>query len=185
MIFTKLLLAHLIGDFLLQPQRMVVHKNARKIGSVYFYLHLFVHFILSWMVLWDWDKWSLALIIAISHGIIDVAKLYLGSLFKRELYPFLLDQGLHLGVLYLCSFHTQLPDHFIKAVAALDWPMVTALFFLTYPAAIIMTKLLEGMSGRIGTTHKSFPMPVNILAFWNVCSFFHLSSLANGGPLVC
>ena len=36
-IFIKLLLAHLIGDFVLQPVKWVIHKEANKVKSKYLY----------------------------------------------------------------------------------------------------------------------------------------------------
>ncbi|MDX1768489.1 MAG: DUF3307 domain-containing protein, partial [Arenibacter troitsensis] len=44
MLFTKLLLAHLLGDFLFQPTKWVVHKEANKMASKYLYLHILIHF---------------------------------------------------------------------------------------------------------------------------------------------
>ena len=52
MLFTKLFLAHLIGDFLLQPKRWVIHKEANKIASKYLYLHIIVHFVMIMVLIW-------------------------------------------------------------------------------------------------------------------------------------
>jgi len=39
----------------------------------------------------------------------------------------------------------------------LDWTLVTALVFVTYPAAIIMDRLLENFSKYFEMDHKSLP----------------------------
>ncbi|MFS4418338.1 DUF3307 domain-containing protein [Maribacter sp. 2307ULW6-5] len=155
MLFVKLLLAHLLADFLLQPKKWVLHRESRKIASRYLYLHILVHFALYMIVLWDLGHYGLALVIALSHGAIDTAKSYVQPLFKRDTALFFLDQMLHLAVLYGVAYHQQLPGHLVQGLAVLDWPLVTALFFVTVPAAVIMGKLLEGMSDQIETDHRS------------------------------
>jgi len=157
LIFTKLLLAHLIGDFLLQPTRWIVHKEANKVRSKYLYIHVILHFVLTMILLWDLQYWKLALIIAVSHYFIDLAKLYATPLFRLRSIPFFMDQVLHLAVLYAAAYYGNLVAHTIALLEKLDWPLVTAIVFVTFPAAIIMGKLLEGMGDKIELDHKSLP----------------------------
>ncbi|MFT6796705.1 MAG: hypothetical protein ACJART_001849 [Maribacter sp.] len=156
-IFVKLVLAHLIGDFMLQPLKWVIHKEANKIKSKYLYLHVLIHFALYVLVIWDFSLWKIAIILALSHLLIDLAKLYANPWFKNKNIPFILDQILHILVLYVCSYYTELPEHFISLFENLNWPLVLAVLFVTSPSAIIMGKLLEPMSGQINTDHKSLP----------------------------
>ena len=156
-LFVKLLLAHLIGDFLLQPNKWVVHKEANKITSKYLYLHILIHFGAILLVLWDMDLWPWAVMIALSHYIIDLAKLYADPYFKNKAVPFFIDQLLHVLVLYACAYNTNLMDHTILLFTEMDWPLITAIVFVGSPASIIMAKLLEGMSDRIELDHKSLP----------------------------
>lgn len=157
MLFTKLFLAHLIGDFLLQPKRWVIHKEANKIASKYLYLHIIVHFVVIMVLIWDLKYLKLALIIAISHYIIDLAKLYADPLFKNKNIPFFIDQFLHIGVLYACAYFGNLIEHTAALFEQLDWSLVTSIVFVSFPSAIIMAKLLEGMSDKIELDHKSLP----------------------------
>ena len=157
MLFIKLLLAHLIGDFMLQPLKWVIHKEANKAASKYLYAHVIIHFVLYMLVLWNSSLWWLALIITGSHLLIDMAKLYVTPFFKNKNIPFFLDQALHLLVLYGCCFYDVLPAHTIALFQDLDWPLLVAVVFVTWPSAIIMGQLLEGMSNQIETNHKSLP----------------------------
>jgi len=157
LLFVKLLLAHLIGDFMLQPLKWVIHKEANKARSKYLYFHIIIHFLLYMLVLWDVSLWWIALIIAASHLLIDIAKLYANPLFKNKNIPFFIDQLLHVLVLYSCCFYEELPEHTIALFQNLDWPLVVAIVFVTSPSAIIMGQLLEGMSNQIETNHKSLP----------------------------
>lgn len=156
-VFVKLLLAHLIGDFLLQPSRWVIHKEANKVTSKYLYFHVLLHFATTMLLLWDLSAWKMVLLITVSHYFIDLAKLYATPLFKLKSIPFFIDQLLHVLVLYCCAFYGNLWEHTISLFEEIDWPLITALVFVTFPAAIIMGKLLEAMSSQIEFDHKSLP----------------------------
>ena len=156
-LFTKLLLAHFLGDFVFQPSRWVVHKEAHKIGSRFLYLHLLVHGALLALAFWDLTAWPLLVIILLSHYLIDLAKLYLQDSFRHKVVPFILDQLAHILVLYGVAFHTELPEHAISWFETLDWPLVAAIVFVTVPSAIIMNRLLDPLSDQIQFDHKSLP----------------------------
>ena len=139
-IFVKLILAHLIGDFLLQPSSWVKHKETHKVKSKYLYFHVLLHFAVTMLLLWDLSYWKLALLIMVSHYLIDVIKLYVTPLFKHQNIPFFVDQLFHLIVLYCCAFYSDLWQHTVSLFEQIDWSLVTAVFFVTFPAAIIMGK---------------------------------------------
>ncbi len=157
MLFTKLFLAHLIGDFLLQPSRWVVHKEANKMASKFLYLHTALHFMVIMVLLWDLDYWKLALSIAVFHYFIDLGKLYSNPFFKNKSVPFFIDQLLHMVVLYFCAFYGNVIGQTLAIIDKIDWPLVTSIVFVSFPTAIIMAKLLEGMSDKIELDHKSLP----------------------------
>jgi hypothetical protein len=70
-ILLRLLTAHLLGDFLLQPDSWVTSKAAKKIRSGALYLHVLVITALTYLLLWDWSKWYIPLIIGLTHFLID------------------------------------------------------------------------------------------------------------------
>lgn len=156
-LFMKLLLAHLIGDFLLQPKKWVKDKEKKKAASKYLYLHVLLHFVVTMILLWDLSYWKIALFILISHYLIDVSKLYANSLFQNKSIPFFIDQILHIIVLYCCAYFGNLWEHTTNLFEQLDWNLVTAIVFVSFPAAIIMGKLLEPMSNKLEMDHKSLP----------------------------
>lgn len=156
-IFIKLFLAHLIGDFLLQPNRWVVHKEANKAASKYLYFHVLLHFAVTMILLWDFSYWKTALIIMVSHYGIDLLKLYTTPLFKNKSIPFFIDQILHVVVLYCCAYFGDLYGHTLSLFQQLDWALVTAVVFVSFPTAIIMSKIMQKMSDQIEINHKSLP----------------------------
>ncbi|WP_147677391.1 DUF3307 domain-containing protein [Algibacter pacificus] len=94
-LFIKLILAHFIGDFLLQPQKWVTHKETYKHKSKYLYFHVLVHFAALLIVLQFNFKYGLGfLIIVVSHYIIDLIKLKLNTKSNARLL-FGLDQLAH------------------------------------------------------------------------------------------
>lgn len=157
LIFTKLLLAHFIGDFVLQPKKWIIHKEANKLASKYLYFHVLLHFAIIMLVLWDLTYWKIALVITGSHYLIDLAKLYANPLFKNRSIPFFSDQLLHVLVIYGCAYFGNLGEHTLQLFDTLDWNLVTAVVFVAFPAAIIMSRLLEQMSDQIELDHKSLP----------------------------
>tara|TARA_R110000823_G_scaffold30894_4_gene88460 strand:- start:2823 stop:3524 length:702 start_codon:yes stop_codon:yes gene_type:complete len=156
-LFTKLLLAHLLGDFLFQPNKWVVHKEANKIASKYLYLHILVHVVITMLLVWDLKMWGWVLVIGLSHYLIDLLKIYANPYFENKAIPFFIDQALHLAVLYYCAFNSDLVGHTVGLFREMNWPLVTAVVFASYPSSIIMAKLLEGMSDKIELDHKSLP----------------------------
>lgn len=157
MLFAKILLAHLLGDFLLQPKRALVHKQAHRAGSWFLYLHTLIHFGLTMLLVWDLGFWKMAAIIAGSHLLIDLAKLYTRSWFANERIPFILDQLAHIGVLFAVATYPATAATASEALGNADWPLLAGLFFVTFPAAIINAKLLEGLSDQIQLDHTSLP----------------------------
>lgn len=136
-ILFKLILAHLIGDFLLQWRDLLAHKFERKFMSPYLYLHGVIHFVLGLALLWDLS-WLLPMaVIAVSHTVIDGLKVSLSN-DKNERLLFFVDQVLHVAIIlaawsYMTEYSVNLPvliPHF--------WAHITALFFVTFPASIII-----------------------------------------------
>ena len=50
-LFLKLLLAHVLGDFVLQSEKWVLDKMAKKHRSKYLYMHLLVHLSILFVIL--------------------------------------------------------------------------------------------------------------------------------------
>jgi hypothetical protein len=96
-ILLRLLTAHLLGDFLLQPNSWVISKETKKIKSGALYGHIAVITALTYVLLWDWNKWYLPLIIGGTHLLIDIWKCYR----QRTLAYFIADQAAHVLVIFM------------------------------------------------------------------------------------
>ncbi len=141
-IFVKLLLAHLLGDFLLQPTAWVLDKEKKVHRSVYLYLHTLIHGVLAYIIVGELAFLSFAIALALLHGFIDFIKLnYQKNKTKRNW--FVIDQLLHLVVLIVVSltYTNQKVDYLFMDNQF--WIMVTALILLTKPTSIIIKNIIS------------------------------------------
>lgn len=138
-LLTKLFLAHILGDFFLQPLSWVIDKETKKLKSLKFYFHILVHVVLLFLILWDISKWLMILIISLSHFIIDVIKLYAQKGEKSKRYWFFIDQLLH--VIAIVATYLVLTDNSftLNMVASKTvLLLLTCLLFLTQPTSLIL-----------------------------------------------
>lgn len=137
-VFTKLLLAHLIGDFLLQPESWVRHKESAKHRSGWLYLHVVIHGVLTLLFLGSLTFWLPVTIIAVSHLLIDLAKVYFQKP-NTKVFWFITDQLLHLMVIAIVWYAWTNPAFVIPWITSGEALIViTAVIFLTNPASVII-----------------------------------------------
>lgn len=94
----KLLVAHIVGDFVLQPTKWVEQRPNNPLTYKYLYYHVGVHFLLLLLICFNQitDVWLGVLIITASHLVIDTVKIYLEKNSKiNKMTIFLVDQLLH------------------------------------------------------------------------------------------
>lgn len=142
--FIKILLAHLVGDFLLQPGRWVAHKSLHKIRSKYLYFHILIHIVLLVLVLgFQFTYWAGILIIITSHFIIDVLKIYLQTERNRRSI-FFADQLLHILILVIVTA-IYFPFAFSDIPFAPNPLFLTAtsLILVTVVAAVVMQVIIS------------------------------------------
>ncbi|AZA50224.1 DUF3307 domain-containing protein [Chryseobacterium carnipullorum] len=141
MIFTKLILAHLLGDFVLQPNSWVADKERRKLKSPYLYLHVLIHTVLSFVFLWNTDLWWVSLVIGATHFIIDASKLIFQNVKNKKAW-FFIDQLLHILVILGISFYFK--EFNFDFLSNKDFlKILMAALFLTTPASIFIKILLS------------------------------------------
>lgn len=150
MIFIQLICAHLLGDFILQPDSWVAEKENRKLKSGYLYLHVLIHTVLSFIFLRNIELWWVALTVGISHFMIDTAKLSFQTV-KNKRNWFFIDQALHVLVIAGISFYFNefsfgfLKDHHLLKILA-------GAVFLTMPASVFIRLLLSSWTPVPETT---------------------------------
>lgn len=134
-VLIKLFQAHLIGDFLLQPASWVKEKEEKKLGAWQLYIHALLHGLLILLLMWNWQFWKWALIIALVHLIIDSLKILLQNNANRRLL-FFIDQALHFISIYLIWLWLEeksFPFLIFENTVVLF--LVTSIIFLTNPVS--------------------------------------------------
>ena len=139
----KIVLAHLLTDFVFQPASWIESRNKKHFRSIHLYLHGLITAIIA-LLLIGIHYWLIALIILITHTIIDGWKSYQ----PNETKYFLIDQCLHLLVIALCWYFLFLNfGDLASAVTAINTKttlaMITAYVFVTFPAGILIGQLTK------------------------------------------
>ncbi len=154
----KLFLAHVLGDFVFQPDKWVKSKSEKKHKSVYLYLHTAIHAITLIILLkFDFSYWKAILLILLSHLSIDVIKTHLDGKINGNVL-FWLDQIAHsvfiLLAVYVCepytiSFHWLFTDDTLL--------LILAIICVTAVSAIIIKQLLSswGLEAQQAIPEKS------------------------------
>jgi len=102
MILAYLILAHLLGDFVFQPSKLVKWKMESKVGTL---VHASVHLIIGLLVLSPFilkGYYSLILVLLfvnVIHFFIDEGKINYDLKHDEKVKPFLLDQLVHFVVI--------------------------------------------------------------------------------------
>lgn len=138
----KLILAHLIGDFFLQPNSWVKDKERRKLKSGKLYLHIAVHVVLIFVVFLNFNVWKVALSIGVLHLIIDACK----ALFQTKQNArilFFVDQILHftsIVFIWHLFYKGNLDISFLNNTKT--WIVISGALFLTMPTSIVMRVII-------------------------------------------
>lgn len=143
-VFIRLLLAHVVGDFVCQTDGFCRKKLADGLCGPRVYLHSLVIFVLSWIALWSFSHWWLALVIGVVHFLIDAIKR------KDNLRTFLIDQIAHVVCIAVVAY---VAVHEINCAIGLDGGAINtvclyALVFLLNgkPANLLIKYLLKAYS---------------------------------------
>ncbi|CAH0994762.1 hypothetical protein EMA8858_00874 [Emticicia aquatica] len=138
LVLLKLIFAHLLTDFFMQPLNWVKDKETKKIKSV----KLFYHILLTFLVVWLFSRnFLVSIFIGITHYCIDIWKVYAKD---KSIKTFLLDQILHFTILiiswlFIIDGFTQFVD--LSTNILIDfkiWALLTTYLFCTFPLGIII-----------------------------------------------
>lgn len=146
---TKLLLAHLLTDFIFQPVKWIESRRVRHFRSPHLYWHVGVTAVMV-LLLIGYEYWKVVLVIIVTHLLIDGWKSYQSDKIKY----FLIDQAFHLLVIIGCWYFTFMNSDVLKMVweklnTKNVWVVATAFICVTQPAAIFIGQLTKGWRAQI------------------------------------
>jgi hypothetical protein len=173
LIFIQLLLAHILTDFIIQPDKWVEKKIAKGLRSGYFWLHIGLAGLLTYLILMQWINWIIPLFIVITHGLIDLWKIKKEQLSdisdKPEDSPdskvpapkyFFVDQLLHLLMIILAWLYlTDNFRHLFSNIADLlsdtgTLTIITAFLIVIWPAGKAIGKITEPLRKEFLTSES-------------------------------
>lgn len=148
----RLVIAHLITDFVLQPKSWVIDREEKQGKSFKLYLHVIVTTIVAYVFSGMYNNWIIPLVIFGSHLLID----YLKSKTDKDRFSyFIADQTAHLFViiflwLYIENNWTDIPP-FIHQITASSkfWVIATGYVFVSWPLGIIIGKATQKWRDQI------------------------------------
>jgi hypothetical protein len=138
--------AHLLADFIFQPQSWSDIKRRRVFTKQHFF-HFIIVWVLAYLFSFDFGFWKAALIIAIVHLLTDIVKswLYLKNSGKNY---FFIDQFIHvITIIGVVVLYDQLYDiQFIMKIEVKAIAIITAFILCTKPANIIIKNAFDFFS---------------------------------------
>jgi uncharacterized membrane protein YidH (DUF202 family) len=149
----KLLIAHLMTDFILQPRSWIEERKLKHFNSGKLYLHGSITALIAWLLI-GWQYYLVAFILFATHTIIDGWKSY-----QKDSTPyFIIDQLLHLIVIFACWYFSfiEWKDTLMSWKAFTNnlplWKLIAGFLFVTYPAGIIIGQFTKQWSDKIKQT---------------------------------
>jgi hypothetical protein len=143
LLLLKLLLAHLVGDFILQPRSWVVKKEKHKLRAWQLYVHIVIHGLLIMILVADKAFIVAALILLFSHGIIDGMKVSLQRPRNKRQW-FFLDQGLHLLMILIVWYVYIQPEWSIDMFTSENAILYLTIFiFITTPTSLLIKNTIS------------------------------------------
>ena len=146
----KLVLAHLLTDFILQPKSWVADRDQKHFGSPLLYLHGLVTGAMAWLLTGP-QYWLPAVVIMLTHILIDGWKSYR----PKTVTYFLVDQSLHILVIAGCWFILFIKWNDVQNLwqqlnaTPASWKIITAFVFLTAPAGIFIGQFTKQWRDKI------------------------------------
>lgn len=154
----KLLIAHIIGDFLLQPKKWVDNKNLKKHRSKFLYYHLLIHVLLLLLVLeFNFSFWLGIVVIVVSHFLIDLAKLHL-SVKANPVILFVGDQLAHILILVgVVFYYKSVSLNYSDLFSLKSLTLLLALLSVTTVSAITMQVIMGQWELKEDNAENSLP----------------------------
>jgi len=141
-LFIKLLLAHLLGDFIWQPNSWVTDKEVKKHKSIYLYLHILLHGVLAAILVREIKFIPYAILIAITHGAVDLIKLnFQKSKTKRTW--FVVDQIAHVLILIGIVLLYENKAVSFSWINNQFWILLTGVLLITKPTSIFIKTIIS------------------------------------------
>lgn len=187
MLFIKLLLAHFLGDFVLQSDKWIKHREKNKFKFTYLYFHILIHTVLLFGLLGFEKQYYLPIaFIAFTHFVIDVVKQL--KPIDNDRILFLLDQLAHIAILFWVANDWSLNFDIQTYITEKNLLLLLAIVLLTSVTSIVLkvifsmwkkeieeisnrTSSLENAGKYIGMLERLLVFSFVLLNHWEAVGF--------------
>jgi hypothetical protein len=140
----KTLIAHLIGDFVFQPDHWIKDKQLKKAKSKFLYLHIIIHAALLFILFqFNIEFWIVLIFIPVSHYIIDILKIYLEKRINTR-YLFTFDQLAHIAVILGLGWYYYPQElTFDIQLSNVELLLMLSIILLTYGVAVFIKVIMS------------------------------------------
>lgn len=184
-LLVKIVLAHLLGDFVFQTNKMVKGINKKGMHLGFLYLHVLIHFILLLVLTGFQVQYILPLfILTLSHLLIDILTKVVLKRKLSELINLIVDQTLHgIAILCLVAYYYDIVPIFQSLLNFNQLLLLTTIVNLTFVSSIVIKKTMESINYKIpnngiknagqyiGFLERLFIFGFIILNFWEGIGF--------------
>ena len=136
------MIAHLMADFIFQSEKWCKEKE-ENVFSTKLFLHAAIVFLCSFALSFSLSFWWAALIISVSHFLIDAAKNYLIKRNCLKKYLFFIDQFFHFIAIIIIVFLFTKSNDFSFCCSTKELLIVFSFIFCTKPANVLIKKVIE------------------------------------------
>ncbi len=181
----KIGIAHLLGDFVFQSNKMVSDISNRKFKSIYLYLHILIHFVLILLFTSFEAKYIFpAIVLSMSHLVIDsLTKIGLTNK-TSSVYNFIIDQILHICAIAVFINHFEpFTIEFREIFNNEIYLFIMAIILITSVSSIVIKKTMDTFNysipnnglrnaGKyIGILERLFIFAFVSMSFWEGIGF--------------
>ncbi len=146
MILIKLILAHLLGDFVFQSDSWVKAKEKKKIKAWQLYVHVLIHFTLINLLVWQTTFIKWALLLTIVHLATDTIKMYFQKVNTKRLW-FFLDQVFHtIAIVFVWCWSQSISISPMVLNNEKNLFLITSVIALTQPVSVIVRHIISRWS---------------------------------------
>lgn len=141
----KVITAHLLGDFVLQSNKMVSDISSKKLKSTYLYIHSLIHYILIIIITGFKKEYIIpALFLSLAHLIIDIiTKIYLANKIS-SIVNLIVDQSLHLiSISLFIYYYHSYSIEYNKIFSQKNQILFLSIIGITFVSSIIIKKIIE------------------------------------------
>jgi Flp pilus assembly pilin Flp len=191
-LFLLQLLAHILTDYTFQTDRKAADKNEKGFKSKFLKWHALIMFISAWLLSFQIYFVVGALLIALTHYIIDGFKPNLNRSAAFGRYAFFIDQGLHLVILgvivYTYSIYFKLDTVFYLDINSTYLAMGIGYLICGKPANIVIKEIFKASKIEFeGMNKEDLPNAgrlIGIVERWLVLTFILIGQFSAVGFLI-